>query len=59
MIMDKSTLKKRYESTAETFQKKGNREWAQAKNGDDGCHYQKARDAYARAKRNREKADNL
>lgn len=59
MPAKKETLIKRYESTAETFEKKGKREWAYAKNGMGGEHYAKARDAFDRAKRNREKADKL
>lgn len=33
MAEDKETLIKRYESTADTYQAKGDREWAYAKNG--------------------------
>jgi len=55
----KETLIKRYESTAETYEKKGRREWAYAKNNMGGEHYARARDAFDRAKRNREKADKL
>lgn len=46
----------RFKSTEETFRKKGNREWAKAKNDDGGEHYAFAKDAYDRAKRNGEKA---
>lgn len=49
----------RFEKTAEHFERKGNREWAYAKNGEGGEHYAKARDAYERAERNRQKADTL
>jgi len=59
MANKRETLIKRFDSTADTFEKKGNREWAYAKNGLGDHHYGKARDAYDRAKRNREKADNL
>ena len=59
MAQNKETLIKRFESTADTYEKKGKREWAYAKNGKGGEHYSKARDAFDRAKRNREKADNL
>ena len=55
----KETLIKRYESTAETYEKKGKREWAYAKNGMGDEHYAKARDAYDRAERHREKANKL
>lgn len=55
----KDSLIKRYESTADTYQKKADREWAYATNGQGGEHYQKARDAYERAKRNQDKADQL
>lgn len=59
MKQSKETLIKRYESTAETYEKKGKREWAYAKNDMGGEHYAKARDAFDRAKRNREKAEKL
>ena len=49
---NKDTLIKRYESTADTYEKKGKREWAYAKNDMGGEHYAKARDAFDRAKRN-------
>ena len=55
----KETLIKRYESTAETYEKKGKREWAYAKNDMGGEHYARARDAFDIAKRNREKAEKL
>jgi len=59
MAMSKDSLKKRYQSTADTYKKKGDREWAKAKNDEGGYHYEKARDAYDRAKRNQEKADKM
>lgn len=59
MAASKDTLIKRFESTAETYEKKGKREWAYAKNNYGGEHYAKARDAFERAKRNREKAQRL
>ena len=59
MAQSKETLKKRYESTAETYEKKGKREWAYAKNGMGEEHYAKARDAFDRAGRNRDKADKI
>lgn len=59
MAANKETLIKRFEHTAETYENKGKREWAKAKNGQGGEHYAVARDAFDRAKRNREKADKL
>lgn len=59
MASNKETQIKRFESTAETYETKGKREWAYAKNGMGGEHYAKARDAFDRAKRNREKAEKL
>ncbi len=59
MTASKETLIKRFESTADTYEKKGKREWAYAKNGQGGEHYAKARDAFDRAKRNRDKAQKL
>lgn len=59
MAQSKETLIKRYNSTADTFEKKGKREWAYAKNGLGGEHFAYARDAFDRAKRSREKAKNL
>lgn len=59
MAQSKDSLKKRYESTAARFEEKGKREWAYAKNDKGGEHYNKARDAFARAKRNQDKADAL
>lgn len=55
----KETLIKRYESTAKHYEKKGAREWAYAKNGHGDEHYGRAKDAYDRAKRNRDKAEEL
>lgn len=55
----KETQIKRLESTADTFEKKGKREWAYAKNGHGGEHYAKARDAFDRAKSSRERAERL
>lgn len=52
MSTNKDTLIKRYESAADTYEKKGKREWAYAKNDMGGEHYAKARDAFDRAKRN-------
>lgn len=59
MPVSKETLIKRYDSTAETFEKKGKREWAYAKNGQGGEHYDRARAAFDKAKANREKAERL
>lgn len=59
MAAKKETLIKRFESTANTYERKGKREWAYAKNGHGGEHYAAARDAFDRAKTNREKAEHL
>lgn len=59
MSQSKETLIKRYESTADTYQEKGNREWAYAKNDLGDEHYGKAKKAYEKAKINREKAEKL
>ena len=59
MASDKETLKKKYEHTADTYEKKGKREWAYAKNDKGGEHFAKARDAFDRAKKIREKAKNI
>lgn len=56
---DKEIQIKRFESTAKTFGEKGKREWAYAKNGQGGEHFEKARDAFERAERNQTKADSL
>lgn len=59
MAQSKDSLKKRYESTAETFEKKGKREWAYAKNDVGNEHYAKAKDAFERAERSRRRANEL
>lgn len=59
MSESKETLIKRYESTADTYQAKGDREWAYAKNGKGDEHYAKAKEAYEKARINREKAEKL
>ena len=59
MAANKNTLIKRFESTAATYEAKGKREWAYAKNGQGGEHYAKARDAFDRSASNRSKADKL
>lgn len=59
MAMKRDSLIKRFEATAKTYDQKGRREWAYAKNGYGGSHYQQARDAFDRAKRNQAKADQL
>lgn len=43
-----NTQIKRFQITAETFHKKGDRSWAYAKNGMGEYHYTVAREAYAR-----------
>ena len=55
MSQSKETLIKKYESTADTYQEKGNREWAYAKNDLGDEHYGKAK----KARINREKAEKL
>ena len=49
---------KRMEHSADTFEKKGNRLWAQAKNGgpEEAYKYSQARDCYDKAKRYRASA---
>ena len=59
MTQDKDSLLKRYKSTAKRYDEKGRRDWAYAKNDLGGEHYAKARDAFDRAKRNQDKADQL
>lgn len=59
MSQSKDSLIRRYEHTADHYQKKGKREWAYAKNEMGGEHFAKARDAFDREKRNREKAQRL
>lgn len=59
MSQSKETLIKKYESTADTYQEKGNREWAYAKNDLGDEHYGKAKKAYEKARINREKAEKL
>lgn len=48
---------KNYVDAVERWTKKGDKEWAKAKNGEGGQHYQKAREYYDNAKRNQEKLD--
>lgn len=54
---------KRYESTADHFEKKGKREWAyykNAQNSDDSrSHYLNSQTAFEKAKTNREKATKM
>lgn len=50
---------KRCEHSAETYETKGKREWAYAKNGQGGEHYKYARDAFERANMYRNKAEEL
>lgn len=59
MAVSRETLIKRFDSTAETFKKKGDRNWAYAKNDMGDWHYGVARDAYARSARAKAKADAL
>lgn len=59
MVSNKDALIKRFESTADTYERKGKREWAYAKNGYGDEHYGYAKDAFERAKRSRDKAQKL
>ncbi|WP_303816701.1 hypothetical protein [Selenomonas ruminantium] len=59
MPQKESTLILRYESTAKYHDKVAKREWAYAKNTDDGYHYGRAREHYRRAAENRAKAEAL
>ena len=44
-----------YAKVAETFTKKGNTEWAKAKNGEGDYHYGNAKGFYATAEKARQK----
>jgi hypothetical protein len=55
MAQSNGLLKKRVESTSDRFEEKGKRVWAYAKNGMGRKHYEKAQDAFGKAKINREK----
>lgn len=46
-----------YENAVKRWTHNGDKEWAKAKNGEGGEHYQKARQCYDNAKRNQEKLD--
>lgn len=59
MAEKKETLIKRYDSTAKTYKEKGDREWAYAKNGQGGEHYEYAKQAYDKAKDFKSRADSL
>ena len=50
---------KKAEATALTYETKGKREWAYAKNGKGNEHYAYARDAFERAARCRAAAEKL
>lgn len=57
MKVSEDTLEKRRQHTAEFYEKKAKREWAQAVNETDdkpGKHYHDAKYCYERAKRTRE-----
>jgi len=51
--------KETYQKVANTFTKRGDKEWAKAKNGEGGEHYQNARQNYATAKKAQDKADSM
>ena len=57
MSQKKSSLMKRYLSTAEYHDRVAKREWAYAKNTDDGYHFEKAREHYHRKAENLAKAE--
>ncbi len=59
MKLSIGTLIKKYESAAKTFEEKGGKEWAKAKSGEGGYHYEMAKKAYKTAATCREKADEL
>jgi hypothetical protein len=59
MPMSRESLIRRFESTAETYKKKGDRNWAYAKNDLGDEHYGIAKEAYKRSDRARKKADAL
>lgn len=59
MADKRQSLINRYEHTADTYEQKGRREWAYAKNDQGGEHYQYARSAFERAKDFRDRADAL
>lgn len=57
MSQGKSSLMKRYQSTALYHERKAKRAWALAKNEpNEGYQYERARDHYRRAAENRAKA---
>ena len=51
--------KETYLKVAETFKKKADKEWAMAKSGDGGHHYDNAKRGYATAEKARKKADEM
>lgn len=59
MPQNKLTLFKRYISTAKTYRAKGKRNWAYAKNDQGDEHYGIAKAAFAKAKENRDKAEQM
>lgn len=48
-----------YQKVAETFKKKGDKEWAKAKNCEGGHHYENAKKNYDTAQSAQEKANEL
>lgn len=59
MSASTETLIKRYETSAETFEAKGKKYWAYAKNGQGDEYYGRAKAAYDKASQNRSKAELL
>ena len=55
----KETTIKRYESTADTLEKRAKREWASAKNGGPAYQYDNARKDFEKSKELRVKANRL
>lgn len=49
--------KETYGKVADTFKKKGDKEWAKAKAGEGGQHYENARKAYDTAEKARKKSN--
>lgn len=53
------TKKKRYLSTADTIEKRAKKEWAKAKNSNEGYRYNNARKDFEKAQELRDKAKKL
>lgn len=55
----KETKIKRYNSTADTIEKRARKEWAEAKNGGPAYNYTSAKKDFEKAKELRDKASRL